>query len=250
MTHASLSEKYAEVWNASQKPGGEHNFFDYFIYRRISTLVLCYLRDFDFSPNLITTFSVIFSFIAGGLFIFRMSGMFYYLAIVFMMMSLVADTMDGQYARLKGKSSEFGGWYDAISDSLKYIVLFVCLSLGAWLNDVIPQQWWLGEQGFMIRHPELILILGMLILSNFYLIYHIHGTRYRLSFNPGTMVNLDTGSKRFHFGIESTLYTLFLIFLAPGQVYWLFLLLVCALPYAWIYPFYRTYRACKASPPS
>lgn len=238
----SLIKTYSEVWEKSQKNGGERNFFDYFIYRRISTLFLCFIKEYNFSPNLITTFSIIFSFISGILFILQTWGTLYYLAIVFMMMSLVADTMDGQYARLKGKSSEFGGWYDAISDSLKYVILFISLSIGSYLNNSITNQWLLGKYPLFTDYPEILLILGLLIISNFYLIYHIHGTRYQLSFNPGTMVNIFRGDSRYHFGIESTLYTLFLVFLLVQQVYWLFILLVIALPFAWIYPFYRTYK--------
>lgn len=243
----SLAKTYREIWYKSQKPGGERNFFDYFFYRRISTLLLCLIRDMDVSPDTITSISVLCSLLAGILFVIHEPAWLYYLAIVFMMLSLVTDTMDGQYARLKDKSSEFGAWYDTISDSLKYVILFISLSIGAYLNNSIDEQWLLNDCQLFRKHPGIILFGGLLIVSNFYMVYQIHNTRYHLSFNPGTMVNFSTSRSGYHFGIESTLYTLFLIFLLFNQVYWLFIFLICTLPFAWIFPLYRTWRQSTES---
>jgi len=247
MSDSSFINNYKKIWYASEKTGGERNFFDYFIYRRLSTLILMGIKELDFSPNVITSLSICFSIFAGLCFLYTMNGPVYYIGILLMMISLVFDTLDGQYARFKGKQSEFGGWYDAISDSFKYIVLFLCLSIGFYYHLDYESQWFINEILLFEKNREMILILGLFIISNFYMVYLIHTTRYKLTINPDTVVNISVGDKKYFFGIESTLYTIFAVFLLAEQVIWLFILLSFLLPFAWIYPFYLTYAKYNES---
>ena len=232
---------YRKTWEESQKPGGEQNFFDYFIYRRISTFLLLPLRETRFSPNWITSASILFSIFAGWTYFLATELAVLQLGVVFMILSLVLDTMDGQYSRLTGQQSDFGAWYDGVSDSLKYVILFLGLSCGAYYHLDLDTQWLLSTQ-WLENRRELFLLAGMLIIGNLFMVYYVHVSRYALPFNPGKMVETGGSERRFHFGIESTLYTLFTLFLLVGQVVWLFGFLVVTLPALWILPMYRVYR--------
>lgn len=240
---------YKQVWEESQKEGGERNIFDYYLYRRISTLFLIPIRHSKFSPNLITSLSVVFSCIAAFCFFYGDLSLITTLGIVAMNVSLILDTLDGQYSRYTHLSSEFGGWIDGVSDSLKYIVLFIGITCGAFYNPYVDQQWFDSALGFFSTSPETVLIFGMWIISNFFMIYYVHASRYNLTINPGTVTGLrgyvQGKERKFHFGIESSLYTMFTVFLLCDQTYWLLLLLGVLLPILWVYPIYLVYRRAK-----
>ena len=233
---------YREIWQVTEKAGGERNIFDFLIYRRISTVILEILKPCNFSPKYITTLSVAFSFLAACALFFSYERVLLYLGVILMNVSLVLDTLDGQYARMTDKTSEFGGWYDGVSDCLKYIFLFCGICWGLYYNPYMELQWLPGYLDVFAREPALVLIFGMLIIANLFMIYYVHVSRYFLSKNTGTVVNLKSADRRFHFGIESTLYTGFTVFLLLGQTYWLLVVLVASLPILWILPVWMVYR--------
>ena len=63
-----------------------------------------------------------------------------YAAGIFMLSNFV-DHMDGELARLTGKSSRFGYHYDNYSDALIHVALFVCIGIGlqdSWIGGWAP----------------------------------------------------------------------------------------------------------------
>jgi phosphatidylglycerophosphate synthase len=164
----------------------------------------------------------------------------------FLNVSLIFDTLDGQYARHKNMGTEFGKWYDQVCDAVKYVVIFVSLSIGFYFNPNYSSQLFVNKIPFFTENKELILILGMIVIYHLFIIYFIHASRYQLTFNPGNIVSLGLKHRRnFFIGIESTLYTIFTVFLICYQIYLLFIILAIFLPIMWIYPFYLTYKNCK-----
>ena len=204
------------------------------------------IRDCQFSPNYITSFSILFSIFSGIFLYYSYSNLMLVFGIFFLNISLILDTLDGQYSRLTRQQSEFGGWYDGVSDCIKYIFLFLGLSLGIYYHPYQGSQLFPNLLAPIERNPELVLIMGMAIISNLFMIYYVHATRYGLSFNPGAVAKVEGKTQNYHFGIESTLYTLFTVFLVLKQGYWLLVFLTFTLPLLWIYPIFLVYKQHKS----
>ena len=240
----SFIQEYRSILSRSEKPGGERNVLDHLIYRKLSTVFLLVLRPYRFSPNIITSFSVISSIITAYFLFYSHQRSMLIAGVVVMNISLVLDTLDGQYSRLTKQQSEFGGWFDGISDCLKYIFIIGGLSCGLFYHPHLDSQWFAGNLEILRLHKEFVLIMGMMIIGNFFMTYYVHVSRYKLSINTGTVVKVKLrGSDRtYHFGIESTLYTIFTIFLLLNQPYWLLIILTITLPLLWVYPVYLTYK--------
>ena len=229
-------DSYRELWRVSEKPGGERNFFDFLIYRRISTVLLMAIGSRRFSPNAITTLSVVFAALASLLFYHSNHYPVLLAGVVVMNISLILDTLDGQYSRYTGQQSEIGGWYDGVSDCLKYIFLFCGLCWGMYYHPYLETQWFSDALWILAAHSEWVLLMGMLIIANLFMTYYVHVSRYALSNNVDTVVNIAASNRNFHFGIESTLYTIFSVFLVFNQPYWLLIFLTLTLPVLWLYP--------------
>ncbi len=86
-----------------------------FLNRPISAMLSRRLARTDLTPNQISLFSFFLSLIAAGLFVMRG-----YLPLLFggilAQSASIIDGCDGEVARLKYQTSEFGGWFDAVLD--------------------------------------------------------------------------------------------------------------------------------------
>ncbi len=92
------------------------------------------------TPNHITTVRLILGLAACGLFATGTRPEILYAAGLFMLSNFV-DHMDGELARLSGKSSRFGYHYDNYSDAVIHVALFVCIGIGlqgSWIGGWAP----------------------------------------------------------------------------------------------------------------
>jgi phosphatidylglycerophosphate synthase len=237
-------DEYKQVRNAVEKhTGGDRDLLEFLILRKISTFILLFFKNSTLSPNFFTTLSIVSSIIAGIFLFYAGKYLMILIGIIFLNISLVFDSFDGAYARYKKKSSEFGAWYDSVSDSMKYIIIFISLTLGLCYKVNFSSQWYIHDLIPLNDHKEIILIMGMWIIGNLYITYIIHISRYTLSFNPGNIVTIKQG--RFYIGLGSLLYTIVTVFLLTYQVYWLYVFLSFFLPLLWLIPFYKTYIRSK-----
>ena len=95
------------------------------------------------TPNHITTLRLLLGLAACGLFATGARPEVLYAAGFFMVSNFV-DHMDGELARLSGKSSRFGHHYDNACDAFIHVALFVCIGVGlreSWIGGWAP---WLG----------------------------------------------------------------------------------------------------------
>ena len=91
----------------------------------ISGEVIKVFKIFNFTPNMITTISLLITLIGinniynGN---YKIGAILYFIGYLF-------DCMDGNYARTYNMTSKFGDYYDHISDLMKIIILIICLYL-------------------------------------------------------------------------------------------------------------------------
>jgi CDP-L-myo-inositol myo-inositolphosphotransferase len=125
-----------------------------YVNRPISVLFSRHLAKLDVSPNQISLFSFLCSLLAAGL--FALGG---YLALllggVTAQLASIIDGCDGEVARLKYQSSDFGGWFDAVLD--RYADAFLLFGL-TWHLFAAEASGWVLFAGFMA-------IIGSFMLS-------------------------------------------------------------------------------------
>lgn len=86
----------------------------------MSEYVSEYLKYFKFTPNMITSLSVICSFIC----IYYLYNLNYILASLFFFLTYFFDVLDGYYARKYKMETYFGDLYDHYSDYIHYICIY------------------------------------------------------------------------------------------------------------------------------
>jgi choline kinase/phosphatidylglycerophosphate synthase len=112
------------------------------------------LVNFNITPNQISFFSFMLSMIAAGLFAL---GNYGYLALggIIAQFASIIDGSDGEVARLKYLSSDYGGWFDAVLDRYADAFLLFGLTWYVYSHNLSP--WVLGV-GFLA-------IIGSFMLS-------------------------------------------------------------------------------------
>jgi len=98
----------------------QHPIDDLFLKIIIKSNICNFFKYCNFTPNIITTFSLLFSIIS----IINL----YYNKIILMILSLILsyifDSIDGYYARKYKMCSKFGDYYDHFTDLVGYLGLF------------------------------------------------------------------------------------------------------------------------------
>jgi choline kinase/phosphatidylglycerophosphate synthase len=125
-----------------------------YVNRPISVMFSRYLVKLDITPNQISLFLFLCSLVATGLF---MMGGYIFLLIggVLAQFASIIDGCDGEVARLKYQSSDFGGWFDAVLD--RYADAFLLFGL-TWHLLAREANGWILFTGFMA-------IIGSFMLS-------------------------------------------------------------------------------------
>ena len=126
----------------------------HYLNRPISVRISRYLVQRNVTPNQISLFSFLCSLLAAGL--FALGG---YVALliggVLAQFASIIDGCDGEVARLKYQSSDFGGWFDAVLD--RYADAFLLFGL-TWHLLAVEVNGWILFVGFMA-------IIGSFMLS-------------------------------------------------------------------------------------
>ena len=142
--------------NAEPKPTKPRRAWD----QRLAGWTVRPLVHTPVTPNHITTVRLILGLAACGLFATGTRPEILYAAGLFMLSNFV-DHMDGELARLSGKSSRFGYHYDNYSDAVIHVALFLCIGIGL-------QESWIGGWA-----PYLGLIAGVSVSTLFLMFWRI-----------------------------------------------------------------------------
>ena len=114
-----------------------------YLNRPISVMFSRRLTKFDITPNQISLFSFLCSVLAAGL--FALGGYFtLLLGGVLAQFASIIDGCDGEVARLKFQSSDYGGWFDAVLDRYADALLLFGLTWHVYLNTPTPLVLWIG----------------------------------------------------------------------------------------------------------
>lgn len=96
----------------------------------VANIFLIFIAERNFiTPNHVTTFSLFLCVIACG---FMCTGVQPYLMIAAVLVQLVfiVDCLDGQLARYRNQCSNFGAWYDRVTDRVKDFLIYFSIAWG------------------------------------------------------------------------------------------------------------------------
>ncbi len=135
---------YKEILETSKKKFTKQHFYGRF-YSRISIPFTIALIKLRFSPNFITSISLLLS-ILSGIFYINYNVL---LALILFQLAVILDYSDGAVAVFIKKTSKFGAWFDHIGDrvALRFVIIGICMGV------------------FLKYNSPLILILGFIMLA-------------------------------------------------------------------------------------
>lgn len=96
---------------------------------RLARWLVMPLRDTRVTPNHLTTLRLAIG-LAGAAALARGSHGWANVGAVLIVLSNFVDHTDGELARISGKTSRFGHFYDLASDALITVLLFTCMGVG------------------------------------------------------------------------------------------------------------------------
>lgn len=108
--------------------------------QRLANLLIRPLTDTRVTPNMITTVGLLVG--VGAIVCYALGGVFAHVGAVLFMAAYVIDHADGELARLTGKTSKFGHYYDLAVDGL--VVGGVVVGMGIGLQSQVqsvPSSW-------------------------------------------------------------------------------------------------------------
>lgn len=108
--------------------------------QRLANLLIRPLLDTHVTPNMITTVGLLVG--LGAIVCYALGSILVHLGAALFMAAYVIDHADGELARLTGKTSDFGHYYDLAVDGLVVGGVFVGMGLG--LQDqtrAVPPAW-------------------------------------------------------------------------------------------------------------
>src|SRR5258708_5038305 len=109
------------------------NWADIFGYP-LANILLQIIKNLKFiTPNAVTWFSFLI-FTAGCLSLFVQYPMHLYFASIGIFLGYIGDDLDGQLARERNMSSNYGDFLDKVLDVLKFLIIFFFFSLAFFLK--------------------------------------------------------------------------------------------------------------------
>ena len=111
--------------------------------RPISRRLSAVLAHTPVTPNMISVFSFLLA--LGGGALFGIGGYLWPLVAGFLVQAAsIIDGSDGEIARLKFRSSPFGGWFDSVLDRYGDLAIVAGITYGFWMVNPAPATWIAG----------------------------------------------------------------------------------------------------------
>ena len=97
---------------------------------QVANILLIFISDIKWiTPNRVTTFSL-FTCIIAAVFISVGVPIFLIVGAILVQLVFILDCLDGQLARYREQSSNFGAWYDRVTDRIKDFLIYFSIAFG------------------------------------------------------------------------------------------------------------------------
>tara|TARA_Y100000310_G_scaffold343159_1_gene449518 strand:- start:33916 stop:34569 length:654 start_codon:yes stop_codon:yes gene_type:complete len=209
--------------NSAHKPV-DHLIARYII-RPVSNRIAKLLVHTKLKPFHVTAFSLFYSTAAAVFFAFG-EYLYLVLGVILLQIGFLFDNVDGDLARLRGKYSEFGTWFDDIDDRLREVFTFLGLAIGLYrLNGNI-----------------VIILIGFIAAVNIIMVNFLRASTYKFSKKLSPEISINPN---LYFGWTETIVYLTTLLVLINQVYLLLLIYAVFGVLAWLKKMHSIYRAYK-----
>ena len=142
----STLREIAAIYRASKKKR-DINWWTEWVCRPPAAAVVLALRGTRVTPNQVTLASLVVCALAGAMLLWRDDYAWVLAAVVVFEISFILDCADGQLARLRGRASVLGHLLDFLTDEIKAMMLYGCVSLHLWRFSDDPRYLLAGVAG-------------------------------------------------------------------------------------------------------
>ncbi len=218
-----MEKKWDE--NKIKKKGAE-GLFEYFITRKFSKYITRLLVKTDITANQVTTISFVLALFASVFFAFGLHNCLVIGAIM-LFISHVFDVCDGEVARFRDESTQFGVWYDDSTDLLKFAFTFAGLTYGLYRQT--------QDVG--------VIVLGSASIINIALFYYLRElTLRRLTKRPPPEMAVG---KKYYLGITVPMVFITIFFALINRIYYLLLIGAILGAVGWVKKFHSGFKLRK-----
>lgn len=148
----STLREIAAIYRASKKKR-DINWWTEWVCRPPAAALVWALRDTRVTPNQVTLASLVVCAISGAMLLLGNGYLWVLAAVVVFEISFILDCADGQLARLRGRASVLGHLLDFLTDEIKAMLVYGCVSVHLWQGT--------GEVRFLA-----VGVLGMFFLAS------------------------------------------------------------------------------------
>lgn len=129
--------------------------------QRLARLVIRPFASTSLHPNHVTFLSLLLGLASGVTFAVGPTGSEHFAALLFML-AVLCDHMDGELARMTGRTSRFGHYFDYVAGALNYTFLFCGLGFGVHAATDLDWALWIGLSAGL---SNLLIVIGRLLIE-------------------------------------------------------------------------------------
>jgi phosphatidylglycerophosphate synthase len=148
----STLREIAAIYRASKKKR-DINWWTEWVCRPPAAALVLALRHTRVTPNQVTLASLVVCALAGAMLLWSDGYAWVLAAVVVFEISFILDCADGQLARLRGRASVLGHLLDFLTDEIKAMLLYGCVSVHLWRFS--------GDEGYLVTG-----VAGMFFLAS------------------------------------------------------------------------------------
>lgn len=138
----SFGQSFRRLSQAQKGAGLHAPAYSRFINRKMGRVLAAAAHRAGLTPNMVTVVSALFTYVGIALLVLFAPSTGLGLCVgLLLIIGYAFDSADGQLARLTGGGSPSGEWLDHIADAVKISALPVCLAVGLYRFDAVPELW-------------------------------------------------------------------------------------------------------------
>lgn len=138
----SFRQSFQRLSHAQKGAGLHAPAYSRFINRKLGRILAAAAHRAGLTPNMVTVVSALFTYVGIALLVLVPPSTLLGLCVgLLLIVGYAFDSADGQLARLTGGGSPAGEWLDHIADAVKISALPVCLAVGLYRFEAVPDLW-------------------------------------------------------------------------------------------------------------
>lgn len=130
-----MLRNYFKILDKSAEANKKNSLFGRIFGHPFSLLIVALVEDTFISPNILTFISLCFSLLGSYYLAFNPEYIGLVYATLCIYIAMILDCADGHLARWKGLKSDFGGYFDVMTDQIQHRLIIIAIAV-RFMNDM------------------------------------------------------------------------------------------------------------------